>query len=130
MVKGKVEIKVIEAKELANRDLPLGRNDPFVNVIYGDKKFSTQIKKNAGESVTIHEAFTFELKEGIASAKVEVVDKDHMKDDLIGEFELSLAQVIESRSYENWFPIEYKGKTSGQVHLQLSFTPEGEATKK
>jgi len=45
-------------------------------------------------------------------------------DDLICSVELSVAQLIKKRGVNHWYHCRHEGKDSGQVSLNVEYTPE------
>ena len=54
---------------------------------------------------------------------VKVWDEDMTSNDLICEGTVNLSALCLSTPVDDWFPLEFNGKKSGQIHLKTKYTP-------
>jgi len=54
---------------------------------------------------------------------IRVLDEDVAASDLIGETTFKLSSLCTNTGIDEWFPIQYKGKSSGQVHIKSTWKP-------
>ena len=52
-----------------------------------------------------------------------VFDEDVTTSDLVGKTVIKLSALCVNGGLDDWFPINYKGKQSGQIHLKGVWTP-------
>ena len=126
---GMLEVTLVEARDLKKMDM-LGKNDPYVVfTVQGRTMRSTTIDGGGAKPSWASmdggggEVLKFEVEQAIA-VEMAVYDEDADADDLIGTaiVELDHAPMHEDWALEDWFEIEdKKGKTTGAVHLQMSW---------
>ena len=46
-------------------------------------------------------------------------------DDKVGETNIKASSLCSGAGIDDWFPIQYKGKQSGQLHLKSTWRPTG-----
>ena len=56
---------------------------------------------------------------------MKVMDEDVTSSDLVGESTFKLSSLCIGTGIDEWFPIQYRGKQSGQVHLKGQWTSAG-----
>ena len=54
---------------------------------------------------------------------IKVYDEDVTASDLVGESTIKLSSLCIGTGIDEWFPIQYKGKQSGTVHLKSTWRP-------
>ena len=54
---------------------------------------------------------------------ISVFDEDVTTSDLVGKTVIKLSALCVNGGLDDWFPINYKGKQSGQLHLKGVWTP-------
>jgi len=104
---GKLEITIVEASNLAAKDLN-GKSDPYVYWdIFGEKNKTTYIDENLnpkwGESF-LYNTSMIELPD-----KIDFVCMDHDnvgEDDFIGSYSLNLSPIKSGQVIDNWFDLE------------------------
>ncbi|KAH6558148.1 hypothetical protein KP509_1Z077000 [Ceratopteris richardii] len=129
-VVGILEVKVVQAKELKNKDL-LGKSDPFAKLYI--RKVADRVKKtktiNNDTDPIWNEHFKFEV-EDLASQRliIEVYDDEGLQlPQLIGSTSRELKD-LKPEAYEDlWIPIYKESKKTqartvrGEVHLELIY---------
>ncbi|OBZ91938.1 Synaptotagmin-5 [Choanephora cucurbitarum] len=122
---GVLQVTVIEARNLHDEDL-VGQNDAFVELyIDEDYKQKTSVVDNSNNPVW-NETFTFNLEEGRDhKLHFNVIDKDLIGSDDIGEGKLDFKEALEGTPIDTWVDLPAKlGLTShGEVHVYVQFTP-------
>jgi Ca2+-dependent lipid-binding protein len=115
----RLQVTVVSARNLANKDGLLGKNDPYVIVKCGHfNKHQTKTQSNAGANADFNETFDLELKDS-KDIEIEVYDKDHLRDDLIGKAKVPIGSVLQQGSVESWYAIGEGAKNSGEVLLKI-----------
>ena len=59
--------------------------------------------------------------------KIQVLDKDPCKSDLIGDSLIKLSSLCPEGGLDDWFTLQYCGKEVGQLHLSSEWHPTGES---
>ena len=54
---------------------------------------------------------------------IEAYDKCMEGDDMIGETNIKASSLCVVNGIDEWFPIHYKGKESGHLHLKSTWNP-------
>lgn len=130
-VVGILEVKVVQAKELKNKDL-LGKSDPFARVYI--RRISTRVKKTKTINNDIdpiwNEHFKLEV-EDLATQKltVEVYDDEGLQpSQLIGSAHIDLKNLTPEAFEDIWLPLYKESKkdqsatvSRGEVHLELIY---------
>ncbi|KAI8390196.1 C2 domain-containing protein [Blakeslea trispora] len=122
---GVLQVTVIEARDLHGEDL-FGQNDAFVE-LYIDKDYKQKTSViNDSNNPVWNETFTFNLEEGHAhKLYFNVIDKDLIGSDDIGEGKLDFKEAFEGVPIDTWVNLPAKmGLTShGEVHVTVQFIP-------
>ncbi|ORZ39272.1 C2 domain-containing protein, partial [Catenaria anguillulae PL171] len=115
-------VTVLEARDLRNKELLFGKNDPYVELQLGASKVETKVHKDGGSAGVWNETHVLEFPEGIVALDVNVYDEDRLKlDDLIGRVEILLHETVEKGMTEGWFDLQNRraNKQAGRIHLKL-----------
>ncbi|KAI5080729.1 hypothetical protein GOP47_0003912 [Adiantum capillus-veneris] len=130
-VMGILEVKVVQAKDLKNKDI-IGKSDPFARVFI--RRISNRVKKTKTINNDIdpiwNEHFKLEV-EDLATQKltIEVLDDEGLQAaQLIGSAQIDLKN-LEPEAFEDiWAPLYKASKkhqslatTRGEVHLELIY---------
>ncbi|GBB94765.1 hypothetical protein RclHR1_02410011 [Rhizophagus clarus] len=126
MAKGVLKINVVEAKKLKNEDF-IGKSDPYVKLILDKGNIQVTKIKDNDLNPKFNEKFTFNVNDQ-KKLKVQIWDKDTIgSDDLIGEDDIDLSEVISKNYVDAWFDLT-KGifgfRSRGEVHLIMEFIPK------
>lgn len=62
--------------------------------------------------------FDFQIKHFPEPIKIEILDKDPLKSDLIAEATLSIDSLIKKGGVFEWFKVSFKDESAGQLQLQ------------
>jgi Ca2+-dependent lipid-binding protein len=117
-----VKVDVIGAKDLRNADL-VGKSDPFCEVIVNQLQRTTPvIDDNLNPVWNCQYAFFVQECPSVISFKLWDED-EHSKNDLLGDSELKLGPLWESKSaagssWEGSLPVIYKGKQKGTLQCK------------
>ena len=60
---------------------------------------------------------------------VTVWDEDITCSDKVGTTVIKISSLTANGGIDDWFPIQYKGKQSGQIHLKGVWTPNDQSAK-
>jgi len=89
---GRVTFKPIEAKLTRDTEL-VGKTDPYVKAIIGDKKANGRVCQDGGKHPKWNDSFHVKRRfEPICC--IEVIDEDPGKDDIIGVGQIDLRTLI------------------------------------
>ncbi|XP_047954520.1 C2 domain-containing protein At1g53590-like isoform X1 [Salvia hispanica] len=111
-------VTVLEATELNPSDLN-GLADPYVNLQLGLSKFRTKTRKKT-LSPKWQEEFKFPIFtwESDNLLVFEVLDKDHLYDDKMGECCININEYRDGQRYDLWLPL--KNIKTGRLHLAVT----------
>lgn len=121
---GNLVVKPLTAKLKKDKDL-FTKMDPYVKVILGSQTHRTHTSWNSGKHPGWKDSMNFKrLSEDILT--FEVWDKDILsRDDMVGTGTLSVNSIIQSNNRLNeWVPLYYKGKSAGELLVDISFIPD------
>lgn len=119
--KNLIIVRVVSCKNLINTDL-IGKSDPYVEVILGEKTQHTRVERN-NLSPHFDETFVFPWN-NYDKVKINVFDSDRFKqDDFLGWTWVDL----NSLSLENHTPLFADFRLQGVPHgsIQIEFTMQG-----
>ena len=83
----------------------------------------TRTLQGAGKAPKWDQVFDIDVKYIGDDMTVTVFDEDVTTSDLVGKAIVKLSSLCVNNGIDDWFPIQYKGKQSGQVHLKGVWTP-------
>ena len=121
--KGVLRVRLIEAKNLQNKDL-FGKSDPLALVWVGGKspKLKTRIQKS-----TLHpiwdEVFEFTIFDKTTENLCVTVENYNVvgKNDNLGELVVDLQTLKDRITYTQWYRL--KKVKSGSIHIELEYSP-------
>ena len=120
---GALHLEVIEARLTRDTSTFTGM-DPFVAIQYRQQQFKTSAKD--GKNPEWNEAFDIDVKYVGDDMVIIVWDKCTEGDDKVGEMNIKASSLCPSSAgIDDWFPLHYKGKQVGQLHLKSTWTPAG-----
>ena len=97
-----------------------GNMDPYVVLMIGNHKERTAVHNEGGKFPSWKDAFVFTVQ-GHETMKLAVWDRDTMSnDDLVGETTIQVNTLMKPGNNDQWFPITYKNRGSGQIRLNFS----------
>lgn len=124
---GLLRIILLEAQSLVAKDnmmsgLVKGKSDPYGKISVGEVTFRSNVIKENLNPVW-NEMYEVVLRpQPGQEVQVELFDKDMDKDDFLGRFKISMADIIRSQYTDQWYTLnEVK---SGRVRLILEWVPE------
>ncbi|KAG6395831.1 hypothetical protein SASPL_141960 [Salvia splendens] len=113
-----VTVAILEATEMIPSDLN-GLADPYVKGQLGPYKFRTRTQKKT-LSPKWHEEFKIPIFtwESANMLLIEVCDKDHIFDDMIGDCCASINEYRDGQRYDLWLPL--KNIKTGRLRLAIT----------
>lgn len=98
--------------------------DPYVKIETRMQKLKTNTLNGAGKTPKwTNQTFTIDVKYVGDDLNLSVWDEDTGADDQVGSCTMKLSALIGTGGgIDEWFPIQYKGKQSGTVHLKSVYT--------
>jgi len=133
ILKGKLEIHVISARDLRDREL-LFKMDPYVNIKCGEEKFKSKVVKNGGSTPVWNQYVEFNLKEvdGKTPLRFEVYDYKHLAEDRqVGRADIALELLIHhagGKEEGHWFKLvhfEDPEKAAGEIQVGIRYEGDG-----
>eukprot|EP00727_Mastigamoeba_balamuthi_P006173 m51a1_g2175 putative ankyrin repeat-containing protein (759) ;mRNA; f:77335-80720 len=117
-------IEVVEGRELVSMDSN-GFSDPYVVVLFNDRKAAKTKVKTKTLNPVWKESFTLDVPRSCSEVTVEVWDRDlFKKNDRMGIVKIPLDSLLPfNTSHDEWYtikPMKTGDIVSGALHLQLS----------
>jgi len=121
---GTITFRPIEGRFTKDKDF-IGKMDPYVKFKIGWRSGKSSVAKGEGVNPTwTGDAITVKVKNH-DFAKIKVKDKDRFRpDDRLGVAKVPLAQVFQQGKVILWVPITKKDVVTGELHLEMEFTPK------
>ncbi|XP_076612847.1 uncharacterized protein LOC143336510 [Chaetodon auriga] len=123
---GLLRIILLEAQNLVAKDnmmggMVKGKSDPYAKINVGDFAFKSNVIKENLNPVW-NEMYEVVLRpQSGQEVQVELYDKDMDKDDFLGRFKVSVADIIRSQYTDQWYTLN--DVKSGRVRLILEWVP-------
>jgi len=94
-----------------------GKMDPFTTLKYDGKDWKTTVKDSAGKTPVWNETFRIQLGPNHENKMLEfsVWDEDTMSNDLVGESNVLVRDLMFRELTQVEFTINYKGKSAGKI---------------
>ncbi|NWU99027.1 ESYT3 protein, partial [Upupa epops] len=120
---GVVRVHLLEAENLVQKDSFLGairgKSDPYALLRVGTVQYRSKTVSRDLNPIW-NETFEFVVHEVPGQdLEVDLYDEDPDKDDFMGSLLISLVDVMNDRTVEEWFPLSKT--TSGHLHLKLEW---------
>ncbi|KAL9176521.1 hypothetical protein ABFS82_01G002600 [Erythranthe guttata] len=129
---GILEVKLIEAKELTNKDV-IGKSDPFAKIFIRPLRDRTKTSKTKDNQINPiwNEHFEFEVEDVVTqNLTIKIYDDEGIQAaELIGCAQMPLRQLEPGKVKDVWLKlvkdleIQRDNKNRGQVHLELLYCP-------
>ncbi|XP_041808275.1 extended synaptotagmin-1 [Chelmon rostratus] len=123
---GLLRIILLEAQSLVAKDSMMGgmvkgKSDPYAKINVGDFAFKSNVIKENLNPVW-NEMYEVVLRpQSGQEVEVELYDKDMDKDDFLGRFKISVADIIRSQYTDQWYTLN--DVKSGRIRLILEWVP-------
>ena len=121
---GSLSITIIQGKLHRNTE-SLGKMDPFVELEYQDKKFTTKVVEDGHKNPLWNETFEIAIESLQDELKISCYDQDSLSNDLIGELSVPLSKLCSVN--EQWLNLDYKGKKAAEIMISSNYTPPKES---
>ncbi|KAK3816658.1 MAG: C2 domain-containing protein [Benniella sp.] len=108
----------IKGRKLLNRTG--SKQSPYVQLKLGEQKKRTKASLIASADPEWDHEVRLEVHPGQLNMLVSVYD-DGKKNELIGEGNLLLHEVIDKGELDVWFPIKLDGTSAGEIYFELTF---------
>ncbi|MFD6187488.1 C2 domain-containing protein [Streptomyces goshikiensis] len=118
-----LRVTVVGARNLHHEDGLLGKNDPFAVVSVGAQRHRTKTVREAGSAVTWNETFTFTAQSAENDLRLQVLDEDLLKNDLIGQARIPVQDILIGETRESWYSVGEGPKARGEVLLKITGEP-------
>ncbi|CAJ1051129.1 extended synaptotagmin-1 isoform X2 [Xyrichtys novacula] len=121
---GLLRVVLLEAKSLVAKDSIMGikgKSDPYAKISVGEFLFKSNVIKENLNPVW-NEMYEVVLRpQSGQEVQVELFDKDMDKDDFLGRFKISVADIIHSQYTDQWYTLN--DVKSGRIRLILEWVP-------
>ena len=124
-VLGVLTCTLLEAKFTRSTDL-VRKMDPYVKFESrgGEFEFKSSTCSGGGKKPTWNDqTFTIDVKYLGDDLNFVAKDDDPLKDEKIGQGTSKLSAFACYEDWDEWFPIEHKGKPAGKIHLRCNWKP-------
>ncbi|KAM6332441.1 extended synaptotagmin-3 [Podargus strigoides] len=120
---GVIRVHLLEAENLVQKDSFLGairgKSDPYALLRVGTVQYRSKTVSRDLNPIW-NETFEFVVHEVPGQdLEVDLYDEDPDKDDFMGSLLISLVDVMNDRTVDEWFPLSKT--TSGHLHLKLEW---------
>ncbi|NXU47982.1 ESYT3 protein, partial [Turnix velox] len=120
---GVIRVHLLEAENLVQKDSFLGairgKSDPYALLRVGTAQYRSKTVSRDLNPIW-NETFEFVVHEVPGQdLEVDLYDEDPDKDDFMGSLLISLVDVMNDRTVDEWFPLSKT--TSGHLHLKLEW---------
>lgn len=123
-----VTLTVHRAKMTHNTEMNSAM-DPFSQIIYKDQILKTKMLRNKGKTPVWNETFKFVVDSPSDDIKIQILDADLKKDDLVGERTLKVKQLGGSNVWHELFYVyKDKDRKAGEIQISTSLPEPGEQT--
>lgn len=103
----------------------LGKMDCYCTITVGGNVFRTMPAHDQGKHPNWQQVFNARVT-GEQTMHVSIFDHDNVtKDDYVGECTVPLQDVYTRRNTSNWYTVNRKGRSIGQIMILLEFYPDG-----
>ncbi|XP_074001303.1 extended synaptotagmin-3 [Numenius arquata] len=121
--RGVIRVHLLEAENLVQKDSFLGairgKSDPYALLRVGTVQYRSKTVSRDLNPIW-NETFEFVVHEVPGQdLEVDLYDEDPDKDDFMGSLLISLVDVMNDRTVDEWFPLSKT--TSGHLHLKLEW---------
>ena len=120
---GSLSITIIQGKLYRNTE-SIGKMDPFVELDYEGKKFTTKVIEEGHKNPLWNETFEIPIESLQDQLTISCYDQDSLSNDLIGELILPISQLCSV--HEQWVDLQYKGKKAAEILISSNYTPPKE----
>ncbi|KAJ1372931.1 hypothetical protein KIN20_035243 [Parelaphostrongylus tenuis] len=119
---GVIRLKIIEAKNLENRDISFirkGKSDPYCEIQVGSQFLKTRTIDNNLNPVW-NEYFEAVVDQAHGQKlRIELFDEDQGRDEELGRLSIELKDIQNRGQVNSWFPLE--GCAHGDIHLKATW---------
>jgi len=122
---GNLRVEIIEAR-LTRDTETFSKMDPYCIIETRQQKHRTRTLQGAGKTPSWNQAFDVDVKYIGDDMTIKVMDEDVSSSDLVGESTIKLSSLCVGTGIDEWFPIQYRGKQSGQVHFKSTWRPQAQ----
>lgn len=124
MPEGTLIIVVIKAKNLPNRR-KLEKQNPFCCLRLGNADRRSKAVVRGGQRPNWNYEERYEIEDETSPIlKVAVFDETKKESFLICDTEIDISPVFKKSSkdgYDNWYPLQYAGRSAGEIYVQMTF---------
>lgn len=98
-----------------------------MKIVYQGTKYKTRVHENGGKTPVWNQAFDINIGSISDDIHFEVKDNDTVGATIIGAATIKASALCYNNGVRDWFTIEYKGRSCGQILLETKLTPAGGA---
>ena len=99
--------------------------DPYCIIETRQQRLRTKVMQSAGKTPVWNEWFDIDVKYIGDDLTITIWDEDVTSSDKVGECIVKLSALCVNGGLDEWFQVQYKGKSCGQIHLKGQWHPAG-----
>ncbi|KAI9310606.1 C2 domain-containing protein [Dichotomocladium elegans] len=99
----------------------VGKQDPFCIFRLGEVAKRTKTDYRGGQRPVWDDQVNLPVPANKTTMRVQVFDEDSSREELICEGEIDLTTVLREGEQDQWFPLKVRGKSAGEIYLELTF---------
>ena len=122
MSQGRLRLTIVEGAFTRDTDF-WTKMDPYTVIKYREQTHKTSVKQNAGKKPHWDESFDIDVKYIGDDLMLTVYDEDVTSSDLVADTTIKLSALCCNGGIDDWFGVQYKGKSAGKIHLKSQWTP-------
>ncbi|KAI9289500.1 hypothetical protein BC943DRAFT_271828, partial [Umbelopsis sp. AD052] len=115
MSKGLGELVIVALKAI------IGKQDPVARFTLGKHSQNTKTDFRGGQHPLWDDQVNLPVEPDHGKLKVRLYDGEAPKGLLISETQVDVSKVLTTGEDDGWFALNYKGKSSGEIYLELTF---------
>ena len=116
-------ITLIEAKLTRDTEW-LGKMDPYVIFKYREQEWKSTVCQDQGKTPKwVNQHWEIDVKYLGDDLRFTVYDEDVTKDDVVGEGITKMSALSLNGGLDEWYTIQYEGKSAGKLHFTSKWTP-------
>ena len=100
-----------------------GKQDPYVKIVYNNKKIKTKVKQDAGKHAIWNETFSLDILNYHKPLKLEVWNKNMASDDLLGSVDTTVFTMVMGKRSKWHILKDSGGCQTGKLKVNVEWAP-------
>ncbi|KAJ3040709.1 GRAM domain-containing protein 2A [Rhizophlyctis rosea] len=117
----RVEVRLLEAKNLKDQDTLGGQNDAYVELWFDDDYKQRSSVVNNSNNPVWNETFTFQVLGGKHKLTLKALDKDLVGKDDIGSGTIDISRALNGHVIDEWVKLHggFHIRSHGEIHVVI-----------